>query len=448
MHRKVLVLIISLVFATGFFTFTAVERVHAQDGEEAPEEEIAPGADVFEEEGSFDQWDENNDSELSELEFRQGFENAGWFDNWDTDNDGNLGNDELAQSYETWKGDQDILGIETFGEQYWDVNEDGQVSREEFVQMTMERWDVNGDESIDIGEYEAGLFRTLDADGNELIYESEWTLLSAAGEPAARDQEQATAAEAEEEEVDVEGAIETVDEPEDAQDMAEEQAGVTPPEAEGDEEAKLETAEPAIEEDEVDMETAGEAPGTEAEADMETAEADMEAPEAEADMEVAQAEEEEEYGGPEHAATEEHQEFEGKTAPGADVFTDRRLPFEQYFRDWDRNTNDELDEQEFRTGFEDTGWYQAWDQNGDGMLDDNEIAMSYETWSGAEDILGVQAFAEPYWDIDENNQVGKHEFVHVVMDRWDTNNDGSIDMNEYERGMFEAMDADDNDALF
>jgi hypothetical protein len=148
-----------------------------------------------------------------------------------------------------------------------------------------------------------------------------------------------------------------------------------------------------------------------------------------------------------HEATEEHQEFQQQTRPGADPFGEEGKMWEMYFDQWDRNNNLTLDELEFRRGFEDEDWFQTWDRDGDETLSPNEVADSYDTWLGPREILGVQSFADRYWDITGDGNVSKHEFVHGVEEYWDYNNDGEIDIQEYEAGLYETLDANDNDEV-
>lgn len=72
--------------------------------------------------------------------------------------------------------------------------------------------------------------------------------------------------------------------------------------------------------------------------------------------------------------------------------------FEWSYSEWDANDDDMLDEQEFNTGFEESGLYDEWDVNDDGYLDEDEFGDGlYDSWD--EDDSG-------YLEEDEAEEVG------------------------------------------
>lgn len=86
---------------------------------------------------------------------------------------------------------------------------------------------------------------------------------------------------------------------------------------------------------------------------------------------------------------------------------------------WDANTDDQIDQNEFSTGFGNQDYYNQWDSNRDGQLDENE-------WN--------QGFSTQYRD---------NQYDGVYSD-WDANGDGYLDNDEYSTGTYGMWDADGN----
>lgn len=100
---------------------------------------------------SYDQWDADDNDELSQVEF-----NEGVYESWDTDDSGVVEEDEFDTGVDTVYSDYDESAYGGFDE--WDADNNDELSQNEF------------DDSV----ADTGLYDEWDADDNDQIDEDEF----------------------------------------------------------------------------------------------------------------------------------------------------------------------------------------------------------------------------------------------------------------------------------
>lgn len=134
------------------------------------------------------------------------------------------------------------------------------------------------------------------------------------------------------------------------------------------------------------------------------------------------------------------------------------------YTDWDNDGNLELSENEFATGFSDTGTFDAWDRDDDGFLNDGEFATgTFADWDTDNDLeiteeeydIGTERwygadYNTPYtdWDADDSGYIDRTEFgdawdndYHAA---WDEDGDSLLSEDEYTAGLYDTVDRDDD----
>ena len=101
---------------------------------------------------------------------------------------------------------------------------------------------------------------------------------------------------------------------------------------------------------------------------------------------------------------------------------------DNYFADWDANTDGYLDEDEYSGGY-----YRSWDTNADGKLDETE-------WSKGNTDNGYEGQSWADWDIDRDGFLNDGEY-RTGYDKggwysaWDSDGDKRLSQQEYDTGM-------------
>lgn len=134
------------------------------------------------------------------------------------------------------------------------------------------------------------------------------------------------------------------------------------------------------------------------------------------------------------------------------------------FNEWDADTDQNWNEDEYSAWSENEGLYSTWDANADGFYDDNEINNGIFTdWDEDEDgflsndeyAKGNSAWEKEYgdhfdtWDANDDNLLDAEEYATGVNDSglfgdWDTDNDEVYNEDELNRGFFGTYDRDDD----
>lgn len=132
------------------------------------------------------------------------------------------------------------------------------------------------------------------------------------------------------------------------------------------------------------------------------------------------------------------------------------------YTDWDNDGNLELSEDEFHTGFSDTGTFDAWDRDNDGFLNDGEFATgTFADWDADNDLeitedeynIGTDRwyganYNTPYtdWDADSSSSIDRTEFGDAYDNNdyttWDTDGDSLLSEDEYNTGLYGTVDRD------
>ncbi len=118
-----------------------------------------------------------------------------------------------------------------------------------------------------------------------------------------------------------------------------------------------------------------------------------------------------------------------------------------YYNEWDSNNDQALDDEDFFVTV-----YDIWDTNEDEKLTKEEYIMGFDYHYGnyiVEDFAvidanddGVLAYSEFYdalypskfyedWNLDDDDMLSENELAENVFKRWDYDNSGSIDLDEF-----------------
>lgn len=95
----------------------------------------------------FKNWDKDNDGVINYTEFESGMKDEGLFTRYDTSGDGVIDQEEWKQARKS---------SEYIKEGYftsWDQDNNGSLSKHEFIKGAYETWDTNGNDGIDTLEY-------------------------------------------------------------------------------------------------------------------------------------------------------------------------------------------------------------------------------------------------------------------------------------------------------
>ena len=142
----------------------------------------------------FDDWDANDDGNLDDTEFNEGFASTDYYDDWDADDDGILDDDELGDGlFDTWDAnDDDIIDTneynyglyDEFGDDYaefssWDTDGNNEISDDEFDEAynnsgIYNNWDSDGNNEINDTEATEGVFSWFDDNDDDYVDEDEW----------------------------------------------------------------------------------------------------------------------------------------------------------------------------------------------------------------------------------------------------------------------------------
>ena len=141
-------------------------------------------------------------------------------------------------------------------------------------------------------------------------------------------------------------------------------------------------------------------------------------------------------------------------------------PEEQAFGDWDVDDDDYIDQEEFNEVFlasdyvsqwgldEDTPLtygdlydvnFNLWDFNNDMVLTPQEWRNAIDTYYPDYDEVVYGAFEE--WDLNDDNEVSKSEYMEAVLDTdlmkdWDIDQDETISEEEFAQAVYEYWDTD------
>ncbi len=137
------------------------------------------------------------------------------------------------------------------------------------------------------------------------------------------------------------------------------------------------------------------------------------------------------------------------------------------YSDWDNDGNLEVSDQEFQTGFAETGTYNAWDSDETVGLSEGEFATGvYSSWDTDNDLqlteqeymTGTQnwygdeyntAFSD--WDTDTSGYIDTNEFGagwdNTLYSDYDTDSDALLTEDEFNTGVYSSADLDQNEVI-
>ena len=102
--------------------------------------------------GTFNEWDADADTEITESEWNEGWADVDLFGEWDADADGFLTEEEWTSGTEEWNNVGWDWG--TFGD--WDTDANAELNEEEFGQGFYTVWDADDDQVLTQTEFRTG----------------------------------------------------------------------------------------------------------------------------------------------------------------------------------------------------------------------------------------------------------------------------------------------------
>ncbi|GAA0894280.1 hypothetical protein GCM10009122_39610 [Fulvivirga kasyanovii] len=100
------------------------------------------------------------------------------------------------------------------------------------------------------------------------------------------------------------------------------------------------------------------------------------------------------------------------------------------FDDWDDDSDELVDQDEFGNTFSDAGYYDDWDLDNDEFIDEDEWQSGVTNNFDGYDYDTYGEFSD--WDTDNDNLLDEDELVIGNFTVWDTDRDGNIEVAEYE----------------
>lgn len=115
------------------------------------------------------------------------------------------------------------------------------------------------------------------------------------------------------------------------------------------------------------------------------------------------------------------------------------------YNDWDIDEDEIVNNEELYRGF-----YKVWDINKDEKL--NEKEWAYGTEHYLDNFQGEQYGYFSDWDLDSDDWVEVEEFVNAIADTpyysgWDQDNDNELDPGEFGEGVFKIFDENEDERI-
>lgn len=112
---------------------------------------------------------------------------------------------------------------------------------------------------------------------------------------------------------------------------------------------------------------------------------------------------------------------------------------------YDSNKDGFIQPEEFTTYL-----YTRSDRDGDGYMGDEEWKINTSQWYRPYKDVNYNTYT--YWDQDKDNRLDSNEVKTLIektglYSKWDTNTDGKISNDEFERGTFDAYDDNGDGAI-
>lgn len=104
------------------------------------------------------------------------------------------------------------------------------------------------------------------------------------------------------------------------------------------------------------------------------------------------------------------------------------------FGAWDTSADGMLDNDEFRTRFNDGGWYGDWDGDRNGILSSEEFGTANTGWGDAPGGVDTNGLMDT-WDADEDGLVDQDEAATGAFSAWDRDSNNMIDTSEFNTGV-------------
>lgn len=106
------------------------------------------------------------------------------------------------------------------------------------------------------------------------------------------------------------------------------------------------------------------------------------------------------------------------------------------YDDWDEDSNNVIDNDEFDARWNEIGYYGTWDADADGAINEEEwetgINDNYTNYNN--DAHGNYED----WDRNRDGMLDEQEFREGNYSLWDNNNDGNIQDNEYQEWYYDV----------
>jgi Ca2+-binding EF-hand superfamily protein len=115
------------------------------------------------------------------------------------------------------------------------------------------------------------------------------------------------------------------------------------------------------------------------------------------------------------------------------------------YNDWDIDKDEIVNNEELYRGF-----YKVWDVNNDEKLNEKEWAHGTENY--LDNFKGKRYGYFSDWDLDSDDWVEVEEFVNAIADTpyysaWDKDNDNELDPDEFGEGVFRIFDENEDERI-
>lgn len=111
-------------------------------------------------------------------------------------------------------------------------------------------------------------------------------------------------------------------------------------------------------------------------------------------------------------------------------------PTERAFEDWDLDGNSQIDQDEFNQSWTSEGYWNLYDRNNDGVIDLEEWNKGLEEYYDKFDRERLGEYID--LDVDKSGSLDEEELAQGSFVIWDTNGDGRIDSTEFRERSFQS----------
>lgn len=104
-----------------------------------------------------------------------------------------------------------------------------------------------------------------------------------------------------------------------------------------------------------------------------------------------------------------------------------------WYSNWDADTSDPLNQEEFAAGFEEEGFFDDWDMDNDTYLSEEEFNDAF----GDEEWFQEDGDWFNTWDANSDDQIDEDELSTGLFDTWNENDNEALEQNEFDSTLFQ-----------